>query len=84
MRNALTIKNITVDDEGRVDFDIEEVDELDGPFEEHFHTNKEAEGLWTGYDYEKQIVGTCDFNLKQITNGGKYKAIKKYFEEDED
>jgi len=81
MRNTLAVKNITVD-EGRVDFDIKGVDDWNEPFEEHFHTDKLGEGLWSGYDYMKQIAGTGDFNLKQKTKSGKYKAIKKYFDED--
>lgn len=55
----------------RVDF------ELDG---ERFHTNKNGEGLWVGYDYLKQIRGTMDFHLTQSTYSGKRKAIEKWFE----
>lgn len=82
-----SVKHLAIDEDGRVDFDIVYYndayfdDVAEGTIEEHYHTNKAAEGLWEGYDYMNQIVGTCDFMLKQKTMDGKRKAIKRRFKE---
>lgn len=79
----IKVKNLTTDKEGRVDFDVITIvlDYRKGEVEneEHYHTDKHGEGLWTGYDYIHQIEGLCDFHLRQKTYSGKYKAIKELF-----
>lgn len=78
MKNEISIKNLTVSiTDSRVDFDV--YDSWDDSTT-HYHTNREGEGLWIGWDYMKQIIGTCDFALRQSTRSGMYKAIRKYFE----
>lgn len=58
------------------------VDDMD---EVHkYRTNREGEGLWKWHDRTqewKQIAGTCQFSLRQKTRSGRWKAIKRYFEE---
>ena len=47
-----------------------------------YRTNEAGEGLF--YDepfwYTKQILGTCQFSLRQKTLSGIRKAINRYFE----
>lgn len=54
----------------RVDFTI------DG---KEYHTNKNGRGCWEGWDYTKQIIGTCDFHLTQKTRSGMRSMIQRTF-----
>lgn len=76
--NGQHVRNMRESNSGRIDFDIENQFWHSEPLQ-HFHTNDKKEGLWTGYDYNKQIAGTLDFSLKQTSTSGKYKAIRRYF-----
>ena len=71
------IRRVKLDaDSRRVDWDVYD------PWTEeetHYHTNREGEGIWIGYDYTKQTKGTCDFRLHQGTISGMRKALRKYF-----
>lgn len=77
------IRNLKMsEDNSRVDFDVVyyegDINESE-PFKVHYHTNREGEGLWEGYGNLAQVVGTCDFNLRQRTKSGKYFAIRRRF-----
>lgn len=65
--------------DSRVDFDIVREGADGRHCEVHYHTNRSGEGLWEGYDYMRQVIGTCDFRLQQETRSGMYKAIRRQF-----
>lgn len=76
------VKSIKINkDDKYVAFTIKYIDEFDGEiYEIDYHTNNAGEGLWIGDDYTDQIIGTCDFALRQKTRSGMYKAIKRWAE----
>lgn len=64
-----------------VAFTIHYLDTFDGmEWVQKYHTNEAGEGVWTGDTYNRQITGTCDFQLHQKTRSGIYKAIKRWAE----
>lgn len=45
----------------------------------HYHTDNAGHGAWIGEDFYKQVIGSCDFQLKQKYRKSVLQAIKKEF-----
>ena len=66
----MEIRIKTSDTSYRVDFTV------DG---KEYHTNKYGRGCWEGWDYGRQIIGTCDFHLTQKSRSGMRGMIERTF-----